>query len=383
MKKRPFRRRLFLVFIVLLVLYSVWLGWNVRRFTRSEVKLPDRAGPPFEVVGVYHIHTKFSDGQRSPDTIAGIAARQSLDFIILTDHGRPNRASLASQGWKNDTLVLAGSELSTNRGHLVGLGFATPKTGFSQNAEQAAREIEAQGGFSVIAHPFSKTRWSWGKDMAYSGLEIIDTDTMLRRNFLPALPYLPALLFKPQLYLLKTLERPAETLKKWDRLTADTAVSGYFSADAHIFYSALFSCFRLHVLLDQPLTRNFEAARLQVFDALRRGKFYSAIDGARPAGGFRFWAKGEGPRARLDGTIPFSPATPPTLRVEAPFPFAAETRLIRNGETIARSAERELAHPAERPGVYRVEVYLKSASPLAGDVPWIVSNPIYLREEAK
>jgi len=383
MKGKTVRRRLFLAFIILLVFYSVWLGWNVRRFARSEVNLPAPASPPFEVVGVYHIHTKFSDGQRSPDAIAGIASRQSLDFIILTDHGRPNRASLASQGWKNDTLVLTGSELSTNRGHLVGLGFAAPKTEFSQNAEQAAREIEAQGGFSVIAHPFSKTRWSWGKDMVYSGLEIIDTDTMLRRNFLDALPYLPALLFKPQLYLLKTLERPAETLKKWDRLSADRAVSGYFSTDAHLFYSALFTCLRLHVLLDQPLTRNFEAARSQVFEALRQGKFYSAIEAARPAGGFRFWARGEGPRARLYGSVPFSPATPPTLRVEAPFPFAVETLLIRNGETIARSAERELSYSAEQAGVYRVEVYLKSPSPLARDVPWIISNPIYLREETK
>jgi hypothetical protein len=85
----------------------------------------------------------------------------------------------------------------------------------------------------------------------------------------------------------------------------------------------------------------------------------------------------------LDGIIPFNPAAPPTLRVEAPFPFAAEIRLIRNGEVIGRSEERELAHPAERPGVYRAEVYLKGASPLAGDVPWIVSNPIYLREEAQ
>jgi hypothetical protein len=383
MKGRSIRRRVFLVFIVLLVLYSVWLGWNIRRFARFEVKLPERAGPPFEVVGVYHIHTTLSDGQRSPDTITRIAARQSLDFIILTDHGRPNRASLDRQGWKNDTLVLAGSELSTNRGHLVGLGFAAPTTQFSQNAEQAAREIEAQGGFSVIAHPFSKTRWSWGKEMVYSGLEIIDTDTMIRRNFLGALPYLPALLFKPQLYLLKTLVRPDETLKKWDKLSAEAAVSGYFSTDAHLMYSALFTCLRLHVLLDQPLTRNYETARSQVFDALRRGKFYSAVDAARPAGGFRFWAKGEGPRERLDGLIPFNPAAPPVLRAEAPFPFAFEVRLICSGETIARSAERELAYPAERPGVYRLEVYLKGPSPLSSDIPWIVSNPIYLRKETK
>ncbi len=383
MKKRTIRSRLFFIVLVLLILYSAWLGWKIKEFTRAEQKFPQPAGPPFEIVGVYHIHTSLSDGQKSPEKVARIAARQGLDFIILTDHGRPNRASLASQGWKNGTLVLAGSELSTNRGHLVGLGFDPPATSFSQNAEQAAREIESLGGFSVIAHPFSKTRWSWGKAMLYQGIEIIDSDTMAKKNLFSALPYLPALFIKPQLYLLKTLERPDEPLKKWDRLSADEPVAGYFSADAHLAYAALFSCLRLHILLDAPLTKSFDPARRQIFAALRQGKFYNAIDAARPAGGFRFWARGKESRSRLDGILPFDPLSPSILRVEAPFPFSFEIRLLRNGETLVLSKEKELTYTPDRPGVYRVEVYLRGRTPLDETIPWIVSNPIYFREGAK
>jgi hypothetical protein len=380
-KKRSVGKLVFRILVVLLVAYLIWLGWLLQRFRpHHQVRLPERAGPPFEVVGVYHIHSNLSDGQKRPDQIASIAARRSLDFIILTDHGSPNSASLATQGWKDGVLVLAGSELSTNRGHLVGLGFNAPRQPFARNAERAAREIAAAGGFSIIAHPFSKTQWSWGELIEYQGIEIIDSDTMLKRHIFTALPFLPTILFNPRLYLLKTLERPDQTLNKWDELNRSAPLSGYFSADAHLFYSALFSCFRLHVLLEQPLAKDFDAARSQVFGALRAGKFYNAIDAARPAAGFRFYAVTEGTGVRPGNLVRFDRASPPTLHVEASFPFAVETRLLRNGKEIMRSGGQQLAFQTAEAGAFRAEVYLRDWSPLASDFPWIVTNPIFLLE---
>jgi hypothetical protein len=380
-KKKSAGRLIFRILIVLLVVYLLWLGWLLLRFRpHHRVILPGRAGPPFEVVGTYHIHSNLSDGLKQPDKIASIAARQSLDFIILTDHGSPNFASLASQGWKNGVLLLAGSELSTNRGHMVALGFTTPRQSFAQNAERAARQIAAAGGFSIIAHPFSKTQWSWGKLIEYQGIEIIDSDTMMKKHVFTALPYLPTLLVNPRLFLLKTLERPSQTLRKWDELNESVLLSSYFSTDAHLFYSALFSCFRLHVLLDQPLAKDFDAARSQVFGALRARKFYNAIDAARPAAGFRFYAVTESAGVNSRKDVRFDRASPPALRVEASFPFTTEIRLLRNGKEIMRSGEQELNFQATESGAYRVEVYLRDWSPLASDIPWIVSNLIYLRE---
>jgi hypothetical protein len=78
---------------------------------------------------------------------------------------------------------------------------------------------------------------------------------------------------------------------------AERAVYGYFGVDAHLAYGILFSCFRLHVLLERPLAEEFETARAQVLGSLRRGAFYGAVDGARPAGGFDFWAETQEPLA--------------------------------------------------------------------------------------
>ena len=374
------KKRIIKAALILLALYFIWLGSLLLLYKEPRARDRERGGPPYEIQGVYHIHTKFSDGRRTPDEIARIASLKSLDFIILTDHGSPNLASLASQGWKNKVLVLAGSEMSSSRGHLVALDFSLPSGSFSQNAEQASRDVKSLGGFSIIAHPFSKTRWSWGGPAEYSGLEIMDSDTMVKKNFLSALPYLPALLLKPGLYMLKILDRPVETLRKWDELSLQSPWYGYFSADAHFLYSVLFSCFRLHVLLPEPLSQDFETAKSQVFSSLRKGRFYNGIDYARSAGGFLYWAENGETKFQMGSAVALDPAAPLSLRVRTPFPFEVETRFIRDGQTVLRSKEKDAWLTPRQPGVYRVEIYLEGWSPLARNIPWIISNPIFLKE---
>jgi hypothetical protein len=137
-------------------------------------------------------------------------------------------------------------------------------------------------------------------------------------------------------------------------------------------------------LLEKPLSREFEAARRQVFDALRNGRFFSAVDAAARAEGFRFWAENDGKIFPMGAELDLErgeagPTGPVKLHVRTPFSFAHETRLVRNGQILTRSSERDLTFEASGPGVYRAEVYLTEKSPLHAAVPWILSNPIFLR----
>lgn len=381
MKAGSWKKRLLSGLAILLGLYFFWLGSVLLRYRAGREMPAEKSLSSLEVQGAYHIHTAFSDGRRRLEKIVAAASSQGLDFIILADHGNPNRASLNSQGWKEDILVLAGSELSVSRGHLVALDFKPPAGRFAQDAEVAAQEVAAAGGFTIIAHPFSKTRWSWGEFAGYSGIEVVDSDSMLKRNFARAIPYLPALLVSPRIFLLKTLERPWQSLRKWDELAAMQPVSGYFSVDAHLAYRILFSCFRLHVLLENPLAAEFEKARAQVFSSLRRGAFYCAVDCAKPASGFAFWLEGQGERFPMGSTVPRNASSRIQLRARAAFPFAVEIHLLRDGEVVLSSEGPDISFPCERPGVYRIEIYLRGGSPLSPDFPWIISNPIYIREE--
>lgn len=370
------KKKILLILSFIFLLYLIWISFNLLTF--KTYKSTEVKEYPHEVEGVYHLHSTHSDGRKGVDEIARLASQASLDFIIFTDHGSPNRESYASQEWKEGVLVLAGTEISVSRGHLVALGFNLPSRKFSLETEHAVYEIEGVGGFSIIAHPYSKTRWSWGEFVGYSGIEIMNADSMLRKDIFVSLPSLPALLLKPKYFLLKILDNPERNLRKWDELNSLHPIYGYFSVDAHILYRTLFDSFHLHLLLQRPLSADFDQASQQVFDALKKGRFYNSIHAAAHGQGFRFWGeKGAktlnmGSEAILD--------SPVTIHMQAPFPFSKEIHLIHNGKSIYISTQDIASYNAEQPGTYRVEVYLRESSPLDRNVPWIISNPIFLRE---
>ena len=374
-------KKILRAFLGLLALYVAWLAYVTLSYRPYRGGHGATAGrDALEIEGVYHLHTKYSDGRGTVQELAHDAALEKIDFLIVTDHGSPNFASLRDQGFKDGVLVLAGSELSVNRGHLVGLGFRTPTGDFSQRAEEAVPEIQAQGGFAVIAHPYSKVRWLWGDSSVYSGLEIINADTMFKDNIGRVLPYLPLLLVRSRIPLIRMLEQPEINLKKWDQRSATAPLYGYFSADAHLYYRAILSLLHLHVLLDEPLSGDFDKAAGQVYGALRTGRFFNAIEAVAEARGFRFTAAGRGQTWRMGDTVRGGTAGL-RIEVQAPFPFAKEIRLFRDGRLLAASRENVLTAEAQGPGVYRVEVYLRARSPLGKDIPWIVSNPIFLRKD--
>jgi len=372
------RHKFLWVLAGLAALYILWLGYGLMTYKPYRVK-PVAAGQ--EVEGVYHLHTTFSDGHEDIDTVARTAAAAGAQFLIVTDHGNPNLRSMASQAWRSGVLVLAGSELSVSRGHLVALGFDIPSTPFSQNFEAANREVQAQGGFTIIAHPYSKVAWTWSGSEDISGIEVINGDTEVRYQFWRSLPWLPDLLFKPRLALLEMIHDPAQSMAKWDALNATGRVYGYFATDAHVLYRPLLSYLRVHIFLKQPLSPDFDTARRQVFESLRAGKFYNAVDAAAQARGFRFWAVKNQRRIPMGSEV-YVPL-PVMFKIRAPYRFPKEVRLFRNGSLVFSSRKNLSIYTAKELGTYRVEVFLTGNTPLSRKVPWIVSNPIFLREEKR
>ncbi len=325
------------------------------------------------------MHTIYSDGIRTPEEIAERASKVGLDFIIITDHGNPNRESLAHQGWIKGILVISGSEISVREGHFVALGFKLPSRSFLGKAKYAMRQVKNLGGFSIIAHPYNmKNPWAGWDAKDFIGIEIINGDSLWREGFFSSLPYFLVFPLRPQYSFLKMTDFPEKNLKKWDELNFKKRIYGFYAVDAHLFYKALFKFLNLHVLVKKPLSHDFQQAKGLILNALSNGKFYNAIDGAARADGFRFWAqKGEniiemGEMKRIKFPI--------NLNIISPFPFRTETRLIHRGNVILTSNKKHVTIKVRKPGAYRVEVYLRESSPLNREIPWIVSNPIFLRK---
>jgi hypothetical protein len=261
----------------------------------------------------------------------------------------------------------------------VAAGFKTPSSSFSHSAEEAVHQVRTLGGFTVIAHPYSKTQWSWGPPADYSGIEILSADSMLRQSLPLSLLYSPALLINPKFAFLKVLKRPEKNLAKWDSLNTNQRIFGYYSTDAHMLYRALFESLHLHIPLASPLSKDFKRAKQHVIQSLRRGNFYNAVDGAAEAKGFRFWAEQGGKFFSMGSDLPSESKT--SFYASIPMGVEHEARLLRNGEPVFQSPDRSWSYRVtNKAGTYRVEVYLKERTPIKKDIPWILSNPIFLKE---
>ena len=125
--------------------------------------------------GVYHFHSIFSDGKGTLDEITKAASDLKLDFAILTDHGNPNLKASMATSWLNNVLLIGGSELSSNAGHLAMVGYKIPEYCFPPEPAEAIKEINRDNGITFISHPFDdKIPWTDWNISGFTGIEVFE-----------------------------------------------------------------------------------------------------------------------------------------------------------------------------------------------------------------
>jgi hypothetical protein len=335
---------------------------------------------------VMHLHTTHSDGTGTVADVVHAGRRNSLDVVLLTDHD--TLAGKADEGWHDDVLLLVGEEVSPwRRDHTLVFGVDE----VLDYRDRAIDEVVAEAPLAFAAHPFSKvsevsrrfpvmphTRpfadsidgielWSFVNDTAGQATSIRE---ILR------------FVFSPERAL---RHPPIANMLEWDRACARRRVVAIGGLDAHqvglrvgrwvplrlMSYARSFRYLRTHVVASEPLSGSLEHDRALVYDALREGRCYIAVDAIAPAKGFAFWATDA--NGAHDLPMGAERAFEPGWTAHARLPRAAHIRLLRDGETVAEIDSDEMHHPIERYGVHRLEVTL-------GNRAWIVSNPIYFRD---
>jgi hypothetical protein len=308
--------------------------------------------------------------------------------VVITDHN--NLDAKPFEGYRDGVLVLVGTELSTTAGHILGVGIPDPTYRFSGDARDGLEDIRDLGGFAFAAHPENPREdlrfTGWNQPGAW-GLELVNGDSEWRRAG-PRLLLTAALYGVNHRYALLGLMSPADaTLARWDALLAERDVAGLAGADAHSripitkaralrvpSYESLFILQRNYVLLDGPLTGEFEVDRSAVLEALRRGRLYVGLDALSPADEFSFVAEAGAGKATMGETV--APLPDLRLKVGGRMPHGARVALLRDGRRVGE-AEGPLEVAAAGPGVYRVEVQVPG-----WNLPWIMSNPIYVFDDA-
>jgi hypothetical protein len=336
---------------------------------------------------VVHLHSTYSDGTGTVSEIARAAARARADVVLLTDHDTLEAKRRGEEGWHGDVLLLAGEEVSpSGRDHYLAFGIDKPIRHRGLDACGIARAVRAAGGFGFAAHPFSEGFARFKRaGVPFSGLDCDALHGIELWSFandtgerLSSIPQMIRFLAAPG----RILDHPPErNMRRWDELCRERRVVAIGGLDAHQFgkrigpvvpvrvmsYHRSFRYIRTHVLCSEAPTHDLERDRELVFDALRTGRCYIAVDSVAPASGFRFGADdvpmgGEAPAGRR------------TLQVRTP--LAARLRLLRDGAEIASTEGTSLDAEVEEPGVYRAEALRDSKG---RERTWILSNPVYLR----
>jgi len=350
--------------------------------------------PPEYKKGVYHMHSIFSDGMGTIDDITKAAASMDLDFVIITDHGRPNRKASGATSYSNGILLIGGSEFSLHSGHLACLGYKLPDYIFPPEPQEAIDEINTDNAVSFISHPFDgKIPWTDWNVHGFTGIEVLSCYSSARKISYFKLAQFPLqYLLNSNYALTSTLEYPQENIKKWNALNREkgTGVYGIYALDAHAklpitekrhlnfpSYESMFEILRVYVNIDTPLDADANRAAGTIISSLRNGNFFNVIEAIAPANGFRaYFVDKSGRRVEMGSG---STGTEGKLNIHLPFNFETDIIVRRDGDTfehVTNNREKELEIDVKGPGFYVIEVYVSDHK--FDTLPWILTNPFFV-----
>lgn len=104
-----------------------------------------------------HTHTKYSsDGVIEPEKVVKTAIKRGLSGIAITDHDAIKGSLRAKKYETEDFEVIIGSEISTERGEIIGLFLSHEIK--SHIFQEVVEEIKEQDGITVLPHPFDDIR---------------------------------------------------------------------------------------------------------------------------------------------------------------------------------------------------------------------------------
>ena len=127
---------------------------------RRFMPIPDHAPRDpdyYDYCGAVHVHSTYSDGAGSVPEVSKAACDAGLDFMVLSDHASLQARTEGLDGWQGRTLVLVGTEIATDTGHLLALDVPDEFLPATGSGEEDQRRILAMGG--PICLP-GKTAWT-------------------------------------------------------------------------------------------------------------------------------------------------------------------------------------------------------------------------------
>jgi hypothetical protein len=303
-------------------------------------------------------------------------------LVLLTDHGNPNYAATAFHKVINDVTLVGGSEARLPDGRLTFFGARDlPRYSISSFPPDAMNDARGWGAFPIVAYSDDPLYgWHyWGADLVPGGIEVSNLFTSVRGLSLADKLLLGLYYPFSRFYFLKGISFSAKSLAHWDEFLQREKTWGLMAADAH-------GGFHIGKWLSVPVPSYSDAFSLvglgidrkyasQPELAIRQGDFFNCIRGAGEPLLFEFSAQYHQAKFVTGSSAPESSDL--HIRVQTSNQ-AVRLVLRKNGEAMRSVEGGELDVAGAEAGVYRVEVYLRDHPLLPPDVPWVVSNPIFV-----
>jgi hypothetical protein len=378
-----------------------------------------------DVRALLHVHSSFShDSRGTIEEIVAAAKEAGVRVIMFSEHPASSYDYFLDghRGVKDGVLLIPGAETE---------GFlAFPRQSIQKvktDSPQAFADlVRSTGGLVFVCHLEERMDWEIAN---VTGMEIYNThaDFKEETRFVQALRA-PLMMFSlatsvkqyPQEVFGALLDYPADYLKRYDQLCQKARHTGVSANDAHhnqgyrakvmddgkvlvedilgekvaMLDPAKLPAISLltagkkvgDVILDldlDPYVRSFrhvsthllltEINEATVRQALADGRAYVAFDWIADPTGFVYQADRGADNWPIGSEVPLAE----DLRLRAEAPLEGQFKVIRDGTAVLDQSAAAIDFPVKEPGVYRVEVWLN----LAGENrPWILTNPIYVRE---
>jgi hypothetical protein len=343
-----------------------------------------------DLSGAIHVHTALG-GHSSATLEELIEGAKGLDFVIPTEHTSAlvDTAAMTLNGTYGGVLYIGGNELDTHSSDRLLLVPGTAEAYARRNTKthEFLPPFQKEGRLAFVTYPERFSSW----DTPFDGIEIFNLNSNISRVTygLFLLDALWSYGKYPELTLATHLSRPDAHLQKFDEVARTRRITLFAGSDAHSNigyhllgddaggkvlrlkfddYATVFRIVKTHVLLrpEETLTRE------TLLDALREGHCYIGFDVLGDTRGFLF-STGE---KIMGDEIPVTAM--PMLKVAVP--QKARIVLFKDGSRISEVRDMtEMNFQAKERGAYRVEVFLDSLGKPFTRLPWIISNPIYVK----
>lgn len=355
--------------------------------------------------GVMNVHTDLSIGSASTNFVIASGKLANLDFLFLTDLNIFNMP-FSPESYHGNLLVFSAGKYSYLDSRI--LYYSLNQESIGQNLGEAQVKLAdllsqkigaSKDTLTILAHPY-KAGFSWNGDIptGLDGFEILNMKSLINRAWeeskLSTFWSLLIYPFNPRLSFLRLYTEPTDEIALFDRLSQERKIVAYAGTEASArviplanyfirfpSYKRSFEFMSNHVQLKAELTGSFNSDRQKIFNALKSGNFYVALDMLGDPKGFVATLEDDDKTHLMGSEIKFKKNL--SLKISLPTKPSAffEILVIRNGDVVARINDPETTYSISEPGTYRVQVRVSPLLPLPDAkkwITWIYTNPFFI-----